>query len=314
LRGSPLAQRPLGRFLYFSLRPTESFGKPGPGWAVLCGAIASGQLTLRFEHLLLSLLLIFFADAVLGTFWELTVGVDWLGPFRHPCSPPPPQVQAGDQGKPLSPRKSVHLSLPYTLRGSPSYRLANRLGLLHSWWRENFWPVLGSTWLTWLSTLGLGLLLAFWLGGQFLALSLLGLAVTLVAGLLRLYSGGTVQGLQASLEIGTSWLLGNAAFAAIGWPSLALAFSFTAVYYAGLILGTGGQTRALRLLNGAQLAIVLLLLALRRPLEAAVLGLLLMPQLLLQLWLAQGSPATWYLERTRSLIIIGMVVAALAVR
>jgi hypothetical protein len=285
----------------------------------LCGAIASGRLALRFEHLLLSLLLIFFADAVLGTFWELTVGVDWLEPLRQPSRPPPE-----GQGRPSAPRRSVCLLLPYTLRGSPGYRLAGRLGSLYSWWREDFWPVLGSAWLTWLSTLGLGLLLAAWLGGHFLALTLLGLALTLVAGLMRLYPAGhaptpggrgdIVQGLQASLEMGVSWLLGNAAFGAINWPSLALALSFTAVYYAGLVLTVGGQTRALRLLNGAYLAIIPLLFALRQPLGAIGLSLLLMPQLLMQLWLEQGSLTTWYLERTRLLTILGMVIAALAVR
>jgi hypothetical protein len=313
LKGNPLAQRPLGRFLHFSLRPRESFCKPGPGWAVLCGAIASGRLALRLEHLLLSLLLIFFADAVLGTFWELTVGVDWLGPVRHPSRPLP-----GGPGKPSAPRRDVRLPLPYTSRGSPGYRLANWWGALYSRWREVFWPALGSAWLTWLSTLGLGLLLAVWLGGHFLAWSLLGLAVTLIAGLVRLHSwdstGGTIEGLQAFLEIGVSWLLGNAAFGLVNWPSLALALSFTAVYYAGLILTVGGQTRALRLLKASYLAIILLLFALRQPLAAVGLGSLLMPQLLLQFWLERGSLATWYLERTRVLTISGMIIAALAVR
>jgi hypothetical protein len=149
--------------------------------------------------------------------------------------------------------------------------------------------------------------------------------VTVAAGLMRLYSGGPgagwgdgtgdiIKGLQAFLEIGTSWLLGNVAFGAIRWPSLALALSFTAVYYATITLTVGGQARALRLLNGTQLVIALLLVALRRPLGAIGLGLLLMPQLLLQFWLEKGSPATWYLERTRSLITIGMILAALAVR
>lgn len=272
----------------------------------MCGAIASGRLALRLDHLLLSLLLVFFADALLGTFWELTVGADWPTSLRRNRQPATREgAFHGDRRRFL---------LPYTLPGSPGCRLANWLEVFGSWWREEFWPALG---VAWLSSLATGLLLAAWFGGSFLALSLLALAVTLLAGAcssLKPAWEDAVRGLQAALEIGICWLSGNAAFGVVGWPSIAVALSFTVVYYACLVMDSEGQMEKVRLLNGAQLTVVLLLFALRQPLAAAALTLLLAPQLLLQLWPERGGSAAWYLERTRSLIVTGMVLAALALR
>jgi hypothetical protein len=53
---------------------------------------------------------------------------------------------------------------------------------------------------------------------------------------------------------------------------------------------------------------------LRQPIAAGVLGLLLLPQMLLQPFLGQGQVQLWYLRRIRPFLMAGMLLAALAAR
>jgi hypothetical protein len=286
--------RLLGRFLKLRLQPADLFLAPGPAWSVLCGAIASGRFTLRPENLLPFLLSLFLVDAMMGTLWELAVTVDWLHFWRSRLP---------------SFATAPRLLLPYTLQGSPSYRMAGRLEVFKAWWRDTFWPELG---VTWLASLLLAIVLAAILGQSVLSLMLICLVLALIAGVIRL-RGGSISGLQALFAVGMSWLIGNAALGPIGWTSVAVGLCYTVVYYAYLIMTGGDQRPVWHLLNWAQLTVVALLVALRQPVWGVCIGLFLVPQKLLQIEPAQGAPTTWYLERTRVLVMGSMVVAALAV-
>ena len=50
----------------------------GPVWAVLCGTVASGGLTARWETALPLLLAAFVADPLWGALWTLVAETDWL--------------------------------------------------------------------------------------------------------------------------------------------------------------------------------------------------------------------------------------------
>jgi hypothetical protein len=70
--------RPLiGRWLALELRPTRPLTWLGPGWAVLCGAVASGGVQPRGQLLLLLIFSILVGDVLLGAWRALWLQPDW---------------------------------------------------------------------------------------------------------------------------------------------------------------------------------------------------------------------------------------------
>ena len=67
------------------------------------------------------------------------------------------------------------------------------------------------------------------------------------------------------------------------------------------------------LLNGAQLAVAILLVVIRQPILAGLAGLLLISQALFQPLLRRQVPL-WYLQRTQFFLMGSMLVAALGIR
>jgi chlorophyll synthase len=286
--------RMLGPLMKFEVRISRPLTWLGPAWAALCGAVASGWLTLSGENLLFLLIALFLADALWGTLWHLIAERDWFVSSNWP-----------------SQAQEVNLTvLPYTAPGSPSHRLGRRL----AWWRAVFWPRMGSALLGLVVALPLTLVLAIILGQRAIILTSAALAIMVLA-LLRARRHGTPPlSLRAILEMGLAWLAGHVAFEPLTLWSFLLATCYTVAYHSCLKLAVNSGKRWSTLLKVSQAAVIGLLIFLRQPVVAGVVGLLLLPQMLLQPFLGQGEVELWYLRRTRPFLMAGMLLAALAIR
>lgn len=298
LEGGRPVHRVLGPLIKLEVRSTRPLTWLGPAWAALCGAVASGRLTLSGQNLLVLLIALFLADALWGTLWYLIAEKDWSVSSNWPS-----QAQ-----------EASLTALLYTAPGSPSHRVFSRLGRKLAWWREVFWPRQGSALLGLVVTLPLTLILAIILGRRGIILTSAALAIMLLA-LLRARQHGTPPpSLQAILEMGLAWLVGHTTFASLTLWSFLLAIFYTVAYRSCLTLVKNRAKHSLSLLRVSQAAVIALLIFLRQPVVAGVVGLLLLPQMLLQPFLGQGRVELWYLRRTSPFLMAGMLLAALAVR
>ena len=114
--------------------------------------------------------------------------------------------------------------------------------------------------------------------------------------------------------MGFAWLAGHIAFGPLTLWSFLLAAFYTVAYHSCLKLARNSGKPSLILLKVSQAAAIALLIFLRQPVVAGVMGLLLLPQMLLQPFLGQGQVELWYLRRTRPFLMAGMLLAALAIR
>ncbi len=286
-----------GRLISLRMEMGSSSAWLGSAWAALCGAVASGQMGLEAQSLLLLLLVLFLVDPVLGGVSGLVFGTDWFAPFA-----------AGHLSRGEIPSKS----LPYTSPGSPGYRASRWLAGVLAWWRKDFRPHVGTEFLSLILTLAVAIMLASLLGRLVTLLTL----VTLVLMAVVLFSsrrrGAISFSLRAILELGLPWLIGHLAFGSLNWESVAFALAYTVAYYARFVLLDGRRRAATRLLNSSQVAAVALLIVVKEPILAGIAGLLLPPQLLLQSFLWRDEAEWWYLQRSQPWLIAGMLTVALA--
>jgi len=290
--------RMLGPMMKLEVRVTRPLTWLGPAWAALCGAMASGWLTLSGENLLFLLIVLFLADALWGTLWHLIAERKWLVSSNWPS-----QTQ-----------EASLTALPYTAPGSPSHRIFNRLGRKLAWWRAVFWPRQGPAFVGFVVALPLILILAIILGQRVIILTSASLAIMVLALLRARRHGAPPLSLRAILEMGLAWLAGHIAFGPLTLWSFLLAAFYTVAYHSCLKLARNSGKLSLILLKVSQAAAIALLIFLRQPVVAGVMGLLLLPQMLLQPFLGQGQVELWYLRRTRPFLMAGMLLAALAVR
>lgn len=288
----------LGPLMKLEVRMTRPLVWLGPAWAALCGAVASDRLTLSGQNLLVLLIVLFLADALWGTLWQLIAERDWFASSNRPS-------RAQEAGL---------TALPYTAPGSPSHRIFSRLGRRLARWRADFWPRQGSALLGLVVTLSLTLILAIILGRRVIILTSAALAIMVLALLRARRQSAPPLSLRAILEMGLAWLAGHTAFGPLTSWSFLLAIFYTVVYHGCLKLAANGGRRWLTLIEVSQAAVVALLIFLKQPVVAGVMGLLLLSQMLLQPFLGQGQVALWYLRRTRPFLMAGMLLAALAIR
>jgi chlorophyll synthase len=281
------------------VRVTRPLTWLGPAWAALCGAVASGWLTLSGENLLFLLIVLFLADALWGTLWYLIAGEGWL----VSSATEPSQLQQGSSA-----------ALPYTAPGSPSHRIFGRLGRTRGRWRVVSRPRPGSALLGLVVALPLTLILAIILGQRVIILTVAALATMVLALIRTRRYGAPPLFLRAILEMGLAWLAGHTAFGPLTSWSFLLATLYVVAYHSCLKLARTSEKRWLTLLKVSQAAIVVLLVYLKQPVVAGVIGLLLLPQMLLQPFLDQSEVGLWYLRRTGPFLMAGMLSAALAVR
>ena len=287
-----------GRLISLRMEMGSSSAWLGSAWAALCGAVASGQMGLEAQSLLLLLLVLFLVDPVLGGVSGLVFGTDWFAPFA---------------GGHLSRGEIPSKSLPYTSPGSPGYRASRWLAGVLAWWRGDFRPHVGTEFLSLILTLAVAIMLASLLGRLITLLTLVALVLMAVVLFSSRRRGAISFPLRAILELGLPWLIGHLAFGSLNWESVAFALAYTVAYYARLVLLDGRRRAATRLLNSSQVVAVALLIVVKEPILAGVAGLLLLPQLLLQSFLWRDEAEWWYLERSQPWLMAGMLTAVLAV-
>jgi hypothetical protein len=272
----------------------------GPAWAVVCGTVASGGLALEWRVPVLLLLGVLLADSVLGSVWRLVVEGE-----------PKSGRRTGSGSKPVS--GSVAPALPFSLPESLEKRLSDC--------RRTFSTHAGTR------VLGLGFLSVFaLLIGAILGnvAVLLTVAALLVAAARLAVSErhGVLPGLLASVYLaGLPWLMGFAAFGHLQWgaegkralaQALILAAVYAVTFHAYRLLGGQLLSRGATVLSLAQVGAVVVLVVAREPILAGAVGLLLLPQLMLQPALLKVGEGVWYLQRVQVFTLLATLVTAAA--
>lgn len=265
-----------------------------PGWAALCGVIASDGLGGRWLRLALLILLV---DGGWGTLWGALTNTDWLTPLRRWRKASPWQAC-----EPVG-------ALPYTLPHSPAGRAARWLGQLRNWWREELRPTHSAAVSAVIVALPVTLVLGMALGPRLLLLSLAALAVMQMGLVWKGDRAAFAPGWDAVVSVMLPWLAGHVAFGALTPRSIALATAFALAWggswrtesLGGRLLTVGGQTLAAALLISA-----------KQPLAAGASLLLLFPQMILLPWLRRGQSISWYVRHARPWLMAAMLIAAWA--
>ncbi|MEA3341285.1 MAG: hypothetical protein U9R15_15080 [Chloroflexota bacterium] len=283
---SPASRPASGGLIRLQARLTNPTVWLGPMWAVLCGVVASGGFGWQGGDFLRLALLILLADGGWGTLWAAIGATDWATPLRR--------WRNWRFGEPVS-------APPYTLPNSPGDRASRWLGHLRAWRRDVLWPTCGPAISAIAVALPVTAVLGALLGPDLLLLSLAALAVMQLS--------LAWEGCSAVVALMLPWLAGHVAFGSPTLASAGLALVFTLAWGANQ-QATSSWVCALGI--AAQFLAMAFLLALRQPLAAGTLALLLTPQLALLPWLRRGQPAPWYTRYARPWLMTAMLVAAWA--
>jgi hypothetical protein len=196
----------------------------GPGWAALCGLIASGAFSFDGAHVLIAAFVFILADWAWPALWTTAVRTDW----RAPAARWPDFAVS-------SPERSIRL--PYFQPGSPGARLLNSLTRARIWWHDTLAPSAGASVTSGIAALIVGLALSAAIGWRALALTL-GVAALTGLGILRALRVGVDSDGLRSIVYGTMpWWLGHVAFASLTAESVGLAVLFGLAYWAWMGLG-----------------------------------------------------------------------------
>ncbi len=296
-----------GSLLNLQFRSARSPVWLGPGWALLCGAVASTGLATRWDTLVSLLLGLLLVDPLLGTVWSVVSSGGRL-------------LASGGEG--ANPGQgTAGPGLPYALPGSFGYRLFAFLSRWYDAGRATLLSEEGSS----LLSLLLGSLFALAIAATLGEAPFLITAVALVIAALRIGLSGARElvhlALGSCVLAGLAWLTGYGAFCDLGaissdWSLLGKPFlwaaTYAGVFHAYQLLSTQRVARGAALLNLAQIAGVIILVAVKQPIFAAIVGLLLLPQMLLQPLLVSIGDALWYLRRVQVFTLAAMMVMAAA--
>jgi len=291
----PPASRPAsGGLIRLQAHWTNPITWLGPGWAGLCGVIASAGFGRQGQDWLWLALLILLVDGGWGTLWTALGSTDWAKPLRR--------WRNWRFGEPVTP-------LPYTLPGSPGDRASRWLGHLRAWWRTILWPTCGPAVSAIAVAIPVTVVLGALLGWELLLLSAAAMAV-MQLGLAWGGGQGTIAPEWDSVVTVTlPWLAGHVAFGSLTLHSAGLALAFALAWSAAWQAGS----RWGRMLGtGAQLLVAALLILLYHPIAAGILLLLLAPQMALLAWLRQSQSISWYVRYTRPWLMAAMLIAAWA--
>jgi hypothetical protein len=302
-----------------SFRQTGSFVTPGntiglqvwvqggllrPAWAALCGALASGGLTLSAQPLLRLALLGFLVDVLWGGLWAALITIDWATPLR--------QWKDWHRGTPVN-------LLPYTSPQGPAGRLARTWGHLKSWWQTALKPTAGPTIVGLILLLPLVLVSAGLLGSGPLLLTLAALALLQLTFALQGDDGGAASFSRGLFQAALPWLAGHVLFAPLAWPSVLLALAYGLTWAGGVRLSQGRA--GLATWNLGQALALIVLLAVRQPLLAGIAALLWLGQAVAQpaLFDAQtgnldSAAAGRFLHFAQFWLMAAMFLAAVGVR
>ncbi len=285
------ATRPLvGRLIALDVRPTRTLTLLGPAWAAICGAIASGGLTLRGQTLLTLILIVMLCDAFLGAWRSLWLQSDWRPALIHSID-----------------SSSRWLHAPGDASQFFVARWVNRLSRWMRYLREIIWPIIESEMIGMLIAGILALSAAVVLGSQTFWLTAFTMLLSLIEGQIGTARG---QGLRAVCEIALPFHIAQSAFGFFSLSSLVFSILFTLVYRALLGLATTRQMSWIRWSNIAQLAVVWLLLLRSSPIGGGLVAMGLLAQVLWQARLLYDRDGNGYARRVQSYILVSMLIVA----
>ncbi len=292
----PSATRPpLGRRIALELRPARPLTWIGPGWAVICGALASGALALSGETFLRIAIAIILADPILGAWRSAWVNTDWRAPLRV--------------WRP-TPTRSWTL-VPYARLDSPAARLSQWISSRGEFWNGAVWPEVGQT----ISSLAISGVVALTMA---LVLGIPAFVVTTLALLLapletELGKHEVGPWARALAEIAVAWLIGNAAFSLPAAESILLALFFAGAYR-GLLATPKAREIGFTLANVFQILAAATLAAGGALLNGGFIGVAVIGQMLWQGLARAQEEDSGYLTRVQWFILAGMLVAAVGVQ
>ena len=308
----------LGTLFQLRLRLAPHRLRWGAAWVALCGAIAAGGLSLGREALLSTVIVVFLADALLGSAWLAL----WEWPTKiapEPVAEPPELPRERERHGILSYPKAG-LVQEFTPAGLVEIRSASSQGL-------------GG------KMVSLGELLAASLGALAVAALLSEATLILVAAALFLalgiflmrFSYARTAWVRAIVEMGVPWTLGYIAvyerwafpsgvlyriftwdmvlpWQRYGWSVWVIGLALAVIYYACLTMRN--HRPRVWLLNLAQMVIVAWLVYLNQPLPAGLALLLVLLQLFYQVGLRELESPLWYLRQVQIYLMLLTLTAA----
>ncbi|MDE3088085.1 MAG: hypothetical protein KGJ80_01705 [Chloroflexota bacterium] len=285
--------RPLfGRFLALDLRPTRPLTFLGPGAAVLCGAVTSGGLALHGQSLLFLIFSLLLGDVLLGAWRALWLQTEWRDALRRSTANQPswysPSAEAGGW------------RIVRWLR-----RTAQRVRYL----RKVVLPLIDSEIVGMFMVGVLALSVAAVLGQAAVALTLVAMVFALIEGQVGEARGA---GLRAVFEIALPWLIAQSAFGYFSWRALFYILLFTLVYRALLGLSAARQDKWIAWNNLALVAAALVLFASNAPVNAGVVALGLLAQVLWQARYRVNRDGRAYAQQVQSYVLVAMLAVGLS--
>jgi hypothetical protein len=293
----------LGRTMLLRLDAGRPLTALSPAWAALCGLLVSSGLRLDERTVVLSVLLLLLVEPLMGGLWELVAN-------------PSPALPAGVGEDALTPAPAtggdgVESILPYAQRGSAGHRVLSALARVGARWREQGWQAFA-----FVINLAFALAVASVLG---LALAGIAAAVAVLCARWIWRNNPLAAVWQAVYDLLLPWLMGMAALGQIAEHGLAphgsgllLAGIYTVAYLACLALANGVRLPALLALDATQAAVLGILLARQETAAVWLFGLCLVGQLAAHPGLLVGGKATDFLRRAAVYIVLGMIVASIA--
>ncbi len=258
-----------------------------PAWALLCGILATGQFQFNGGQIANALVALILAAGLWPALWAALAGTDWREPLAR--------WRAWSGGAPVK-------ALPYTQTGSPSAKFSILLGQCRDWLARDLLPEYGNALVSIVAAPLVALILAALLGAPAVFLTILAICIPQAAALQSGGNGSPNALLRGLLEITLPMLVGVALLAPVSASMVVVAVGF-GVALAG---ATGnGDRAAIRAWNLGQAAVFVLLVLTRHSVGAFAVGLLWLPQFLLQAR-PDAHRAPWWL-------MASLLVAAVAI-
>ncbi len=287
----------MGRRVALELRSARPMTWLGPIAATICGAIAAQGLLISGETLLRVAIAVLLTDAILGAWRAAWVNTDWTSPMR---------------GWKATPTRAWML-VPYARLGSPAARFSQWLSSRAKFWREAVMPQVGQSLTAILVTGLIALSVALVLGA---AAFILTLGALLLAPLeSELGEHGAGRWARSFAEIGMAWLIGDAALSQI-FPPLdsAIVALLCAVTYRGLLSVAARPRLGFAIVNVAQTALVIFLLARGALINATIVALAFGALILWQTLVRAGrADSKIFLGRAQWFVLLAMVISALGI-
>jgi hypothetical protein len=271
------------------VRLTAQWRRPGawlgPTWAVLCGIIAAAQFHWSSSEFVSIFVALIIAEGLWASLWAALAETNWSEPLGR--------WREWHEGAPVR-------SLPYTQPGSAAAWLAVTLGYFRDWLTRDLIPNHGSALASSIVTPLVALVLSAVLGAPIVLLSIVAILLPQLALALCRCNGQPSAILRGVVEVTLPLLLGVVLFTPLSLEVVIAAIGFGLAYS-----GAVSRVWNWQLWNLGLMAVLLLLILTRHSVGAFLVGVLWLPQFLLQAT-PSARAAQWWL-------MASMLVAALAI-